>query len=103
MCILVPTLPSTVWIASLKTGSATTRLGSGGTLQCTMDYPWLQPLAYFIYLECCKGRLDASWKDDRPMTMKQFHRRLSKQMCDYKSYSEEYPGDEFLHTTTVKN
>jgi hypothetical protein len=59
-------------------------------------------MAYFIYLECCEGSLDESWKNDEPMTMKRFRRRLSKQMCEYKCYREEYPGDEFLRTTTVR-
>jgi hypothetical protein len=59
-------------------------------------------MAYFIYLECCEGSLDESWKNDEPMTMKRFRRRLSKQMCEYKSYREEYPGDEYLHTTTIR-
>jgi hypothetical protein len=36
------------------------------------------------------------------MTMKQFRRRLSLQMCKYHSYREEYPGDEFLRTTTIQ-
>ena len=52
--------------------------------------------------ECCEGMLDATWKNDKPMTMKQFRRRLSLQMCEYRSYREEYPGDEFLHTTTIQ-
>ncbi len=59
-------------------------------------------MAYFIYLECCEGSLDESWKNDEPMTMKRFRRRLSKQMCEYKSYREDYPGDEYLRTTTIR-
>ena len=60
-------------------------------------------MAYFIYLECCEGMLDPTWKNDKPMTMKQFRRRLSLQMCEYRCYREEYPGDEFLRSTTMRS
>jgi hypothetical protein len=57
-------------------------------------------MAYFMYVECSEGDLDPSWRIDNPMTMKQFRRRFSQQMCNYRSYKEHYPGDEFLRTTT---
>jgi hypothetical protein len=60
-------------------------------------------MASFIYLECCKGMSDPTWKNDKPMITKQFRRRLSLQMCEYRSYREKNPGCEFLRTTTMQN
>ena len=53
-------------------------------------------MASFIYLECCKGMSDPTWKNNKPMITKQFRRRLSLQMCEYRSYREKNPGCEFL-------
>ena len=51
-------------------------------------------VAYDIYRECCAGKLDASWKLERPVDFHTFRERLALQMLQYSPKNNHYPGDE---------
>ena len=56
--------------------------------------------AYDMYIECCEGGLDATWKVDakKRMTFAQFRLRLSEQMLQYNPVTNLYPGDNMFST-----
>jgi len=60
--------------------------------------------AYDMYLECCEGELDPSWKVDVKHRMKfqQFRLRLSEQMLTYDPSLKCYPGDQTFRRWTQK-
>jgi hypothetical protein len=51
--------------------------------------------AYDMYMECCDGKLESSWKIDvkQRMSFAAFRIRLSEQMIGYNSAMNVYPGD----------
>ena len=61
--------------------------------------------AYDMYLECCEGEIDQSWKVDikKRMTFSQFRMRLSEQMLTYDPGMKLYPGDGTFRTVTQKH
>lgn len=62
-------------------------------------------IAYDIYLECCAGALDASWKVSRPVDFHRFREKLALQCLQYSPKHCKYPGDERFreHTQLKKN
>jgi len=60
-------------------------------------------IAYDMYLECCEGELDESWKVKDPVDFHTFRDILSKQMCRYDPKGQQYPGDEMMRNVTVLN
>lgn len=54
--------------------------------------------------ECAEGNLNSDWQIEKPMTKKQFRKVLAaKQMCEYRTFSLNYPGDEMMRQTTQRN
>lgn len=54
----------------------------------------------FYVQECAEGDLNAEWKIEKPMKMKEFRKKPARQMCEYKPWNHAYPDDEFLRSTT---
>ena len=57
-------------------------------------------MAYLMYEEYTEGDLNPDWKVEKPMTKKQFRKVLSRQMCEYRTFKLDYPGNENLRQTT---
>ena len=64
---------------------------SGNALVATM--------AYLMYCEWAEGEFYPEWKVDAPLSMVKFRWRLSKQMCEYRTYYGNYFGDLRLRQT----
>ena len=60
-------------------------------------------IAYDMYMECCEGKLDPSWKIKKPLTFWQFRDRLGQQMLTYDPRFRHYPGDERMRLYTAMN
>lgn len=62
--------------------------------------------AYDMYIECCEGGLDETWRVDakKRMSFAKFRLRLSEQMLTYNPINNLYPGDSLLreHTKSHK-
>jgi hypothetical protein len=58
-----------------------------------------------MYLECCQGEIDPSWKVDikKRMTFSQFCMRLSEQMLTCNPGMKFYPGNGTVWTVTQKH
>ena len=59
--------------------------------------------AYDVYLECCEGEMDATWKNRDPVDFYTFRDVLSKQMCEYDPKKKNYPGDDKMRYVTGIN
>jgi hypothetical protein len=59
--------------------------------------------AYDMYLECCEGKLDSSWKIDRPESFHTFREKLSLQQLQYDPKQQLYPGDDKMRVVTQLN
>ncbi len=61
--------------------------------------------AYDIYLECCDGLLDPSWKveEKNRMSFTTFRQTLGQQMLEYDPRKRCYPGDEQLRACTQQH
>ena len=59
--------------------------------------------AYDMYLECCEGKLDSSWKIGRPESFHTFREKLSLQQLQYDPKRQLYPGDEKMRVVTQLN
>ena len=59
--------------------------------------------AYLMYRECVEGELYPEWKVDVPLSMVKFRWRLSKQMCEYRTYYGNYFSDLCLRQTTNRS
>ena len=57
-------------------------------------------MAYLMYPECAEGELYPEWKVNATLSMVRFRQRLSKQMCEYCTYYDNYFGDLCLRQTT---
>ena len=57
-------------------------------------------IAYDIYLECCFGELDSTWKRSRPVDFHRFREKLAIQMLTYSPKRHKYPGDEKFRVCT---
>ena len=53
-------------------------------------------VAYDIYLECAAGKLDPTWRVDKPVDFHRFREKLAVQiqMLTYSPKNLSYPGDE---------
>jgi hypothetical protein len=60
-------------------------------------------LAYNMYLECCKGKLNPEWKIEKPPDFWHFREKLSEQMLDYKPAHRIYPGDQNMRVSTQQS
>ena len=58
-------------------------------------------VTYDIYKECCEGELSCEWKIEQPVDFFTFRDILSKQMCEYDSKNQKYPGDEKMRSVTI--
>ena len=58
--------------------------------------------AYDMYVECCEGVLDGTWKVDKKnrMTFSQFRLRLTEQMLRYDPRDDLYAGDNKFRRST---
>ena len=68
---------------------------SGKALAATM--------AYLMYRDCAEGELYPEWKVDVPLSIVKFRWRLSKQMCEYRTYYSNYFGDLHLRKTMKRS
>jgi hypothetical protein len=59
-------------------------------------------IAYDMYLECCEGNLDPTWKVDKPVDFFTFRERLALQMLHYNPSQQKLPGDEKFRLNTSK-
>ena len=57
-------------------------------------------VAYDMYLEVAEGKLDADWKDTKPLDFFSFRERLGIQMLQYSPCDRKYPGDENFRAAT---
>ena len=55
---------------------------------------------YDVYLECCEGSMDASWKIEPPVDFYTFHEKLGKPMLTHSPKDRKYPGDEKFRVST---
>ena len=60
-------------------------------------------VAYDMYCEVAKGKLNPSWKIQKPMSFWQFCNRLGIQMLYYDPKYCIYPGDERMRPHTALN
>lgn len=58
-------------------------------------------MAYDIYLECCEGKLDPTWKVNNPVNFHRFRKKLGLQQLLYNPADKKYPGDEKLRAFTM--
>jgi hypothetical protein len=56
-----------------------------------------------MYLECCKGKLNAEWKIEKPLDFWHFREKLSEQMLGYNPANRVYPGDQNMRVSTKQS
>ncbi len=63
-------------------------------------FNWSVKVAYDFYLEVCEGKLNESWKIDKPMDSHTFQTTCALQMIRYDPKNNRYPGDDKFRVVT---